>query len=132
VSFPPQPLRFEYNTKRNVLCSQSFIPDCRQSVSLLIMYSAPKIKKDNCFYRYLYNKSCPSLALPDQLSWRNCDEIFDLRTNLLFRKSEGLVADILLLFRVTWQGDYNIDVSHLYYARNPIFFKPEFGTLGNI
>ena len=85
ASFPPH---LEYNTKRSVPWSLSFIPDCRQSVSLLIMYSVPKIKKEISFYRYLYgNKSCPSPALADQLSCRSCEEMSVLRTNLLCRKS---------------------------------------------
>jgi hypothetical protein len=66
------------------------------------MYSVPKIKKEIALYQHFYdNKSCPSPALADHLSFRNCDEKFALRTNLLCRKSEGLVTDILLLLRVT-------------------------------
>jgi hypothetical protein len=62
------------------------------------MYSGPKIKKEISFYRYLYgNKSCPSLALEDRLSCRNCEEMLVLRNNLLCRKSEGLVAVIFII-----------------------------------
>jgi len=97
------------------------------------MYSVRKIKKEVSFYRYLCgNKSCPSLALADKLSCRNCEETFVLRTNLLCRKSEGLVVDILLLFHVTQQDGCDSDVSDLYCGRDPIFFKPEFGAPDNI
>lgn len=97
------------------------------------MYSVPKIKKEISFYRYLYsNKSCPSLALADQLSCRSCEEMFVLRTSLLCRKSEGLVADIILLFRVTRQEECDSDIADLYCGRDPIFLKPEFGAPDNM
>jgi hypothetical protein len=97
------------------------------------MYSVPKIKKEISFYRYLYgNKSCHSLALADQLSCWSCEKMFVLRNNLLCRKSEGLVVDILLLFRVTQQYDCDSDASDLCYGRAPIFLKPEFGAPDNI
>jgi len=93
------------------------------------MYSVPKIKKEISFCRYLYgNKSCPSLALADKLSCRNCEQTFVLRTNLLCRKSEGLVADILLLFHVTQQDGCDSDVSDFHCGRDPISLKPEFGA----
>jgi hypothetical protein len=97
------------------------------------MYSVPKIKKEISLYRYLYDSiSCPSLALADHLSCRKCNEMFALRNNLLCRKSKGLVADILLLLRVTCQSDCNGNVSDFCYDRDPIFLKPQLGALDNI